>query len=461
MLIKLSSMSGFDFSGRDSFGSRLGVIAAAAGSAVGLGNIWRFPYVLGENGGGAFLIIYLVIIFAIGIPVMMSELVIGRRSRRNPVGAFRKLAPGKPWFLVGMMGIVAAFMILAFYTAVAGWTLEYIYQTLTGGFSGKNSAELATMFESFRSDSLRPALWFSIFMIATAGIVMGGVRKGIEKSTKILMPLLLVLLIALCIKSLTLPGAGRGIEFLFKPDFSKITGTTVLMALGQAFFSLSIGMGTLITYGSYIPGDNKLGTTAVQVSMVDLTIAIFAGIAIFPAVFAFNISPESGEALTFIVLPGIFQQMAGGMVFAFTFFFLLAIAALTSTISVLEVIVAYFSEQLNMSRRKAVIIATASMFILGISASLSWGLMSNVKLFDLNIFNLFNFTTANILLPLGGLLIVAFLAWFYPSRDTLDELSNGGILKVRYYSLYRFIIKFIAPLAIALVFLNGLGVIKF
>jgi NSS family neurotransmitter:Na+ symporter len=454
-------MSGFDFSGRDSFGSRLGVIAAAAGSAVGLGNIWRFPYILGENGGGAFLIIYLLIVFAIGIPVMMSELVIGRRSRRNPVGAFRTLAPGKPWFLVGMMGIVAAFMILAFYTAVAGWTLEYIYQTLIGGFTGKNSTELATMFESFRSESLRPALWFSVFLLATAGIVLGGVRKGIEKSTKIMMPLLLVLLIVLCVKSLTLPGAGKGVEFLFKPDFSKITGTTVLMALGQAFFSLSIGMGTLITYGSYIPGDNNLATTAVQVSMVDLIIAVFAGIAIFPAVFAFGISPESGEALTFIVLPGIFQQITGGMAFAFAFFFLLAIAALTSTISVLEVIVAYFSEQLNISRRKAIIIATASMFVLGISASLSWGVMRDVKLFNLNIFDLFNFTTANILLPLGGLLIVAFLAWFLPGGDTLDELSNGGTLKLKYYRLFRFLIKFIAPVAIALVFLNGLGLVKF
>jgi neurotransmitter:Na+ symporter, NSS family len=454
-------MSGFDFSKRDSFGSRMGVIMAAAGSAVGLGNIWRFPYILGENGGGAFLIIYLVIIFSIGIPVMMSELVIGRRSQRNPVGAFRTLAPRRPWYLVGMMGIVAAFMILAFYTAVAGWTLEYIYQTLKGGFVGKSSAELSAMFESFRSESLRPALWFSVFMLATSAIVLGGVRKGIEKSTKILMPLLLVLLVFMCIKSLTLPGAGKGVEFLFRPDFSKITGNTVLMALGQAFFSLSIGMGTLITYGSYIPKDNNLGSTAVQVSMVDLFIAVLAGIAIFPAVFAFGISPSSGESLTFIVLPGIFQQMPGGMVFAFIFFFLLAIAALTSTISVLEVIVAYFSEQLNLSRRTAIIIATASMFILGLSASMSWGMMSEVKLFGLNIFDLFNFTTANILLPLGGLLIVAFLGWFFPGRDTRDELSNGGTLRLRYYSLYRFAIRFLAPLAIALVFLNGLGVLKF
>ncbi len=434
---------------------------AAAGSAVGLGNIWRFPYILGENGGGAFLIIYLVIIFAIGIPVMMSELVIGRRTQRNPVGAFRMLSSRRPWYLVGMMGIVAAFMILAFYTAVAGWTLEYIYQILAGGIQGKSSAELTVMFDSFRSESLRPALWFTIFLLATAGIVLGGVRKGIEKSTKVLMPLLLILLILMSIKSLTLPGAGKGVEFLFRPDFSKITGTTVLMALGQAFFSLSIGMGTLITYGSYIPADNKLASTAVQVSMVDLFIAVLAGLAIFPAVFAFGISPASGEALTFIVLPGIFQQVSGGMIFAFAFFFLLAIAALTSTISVMEVIVAYFSEQLNMSRRTAIIIATASMFILGISASLSWGVMRDVKLFNLNIFDLFNFTTANILLPLGGLLIVAFLGWFFPGHAVRDELSNGGTLKVRYYSLYRFIIRFIAPVAIALVFLNGLGLLKF
>jgi len=454
-------MSGFDFSKRDSFGSRMGVIMAAAGSAVGLGNIWRFPYILGENGGGAFLIIYLVIVFAIGIPVMMSELLIGRRSQRNPVGAFRALAPGKPWYLVGMMGIVAAFMILAFYTAVAGWTLEYIYQTLIGGFVGKSSGELTVMFDSFRSESLRPALWFSVFMLATSAIVWGGVRKGIEKSTKIMMPLLFVILILMCIKALTLPGAGKGIEFLFRPDFSKITGNTVLMALGQAFFSLSIGMGTLITYGSYIPKDNKLGSTAVQVSMIDLLVAVLAGVAIFPAVFAFGISPSSGESLTFIVLPGIFQQMTGGMIFSFAFFVLLAIAALTSTISVLEVIVAYFSEQLNMKRRTAIILATGSMFILGISASLSWGMMSNVKLFRLNIFDLFNFTTANILLPLGGLLIVAFLGWFLPGRDSKDELSNAGTLRLRYYSLYRFAVRYLAPLAIALVFLNGLGLLKF
>ncbi|MCU0376815.1 MAG: sodium-dependent transporter [Bacteroidales bacterium] len=454
-------MSGFDFNKRDSFGSRLGVIAAAAGSAVGLGNIWRFPYILGENGGGAFLLVYLIIIFSIGIPVMMSELVIGRRAQRNPVGAFQLLAPRKPWFLVGLMGVVAAFMILAFYTAVAGWTLEYIYQTLIGGFRGKSSEELSAMFDTFRTGSLRPALWFVIFMLATSGIVLGGVRKGIEKSTKIMMPMLFVILIIMCVKSLTLPGAGKGLAFLLQPDFSKITGTTILMALGQAFFSLSIGMGTLITYGSYIQKSNNLANTAVQVSMIDLFVAVLAGVAIFPAVFAFGISPSSGEALTFIVLPGIFQQMTGGMIFALMFFVLLAVAALTSTISVLEVIVAYFTEQLNLSRLAAVILGTISMFILGISASLSWGLMSDVKIFGMNIFTLFNNSTANILLPLGGLLIVVFLGWFFPSKHVRDELSNEGALKVRYYTVYRLVIRFLAPVAIALVFLHGLGLIKF
>jgi len=453
-------MSGFDFSKRDSFGSRLGVVAAAAGSAVGLGNIWRFPYILGENGGGAFLIIYLVIMFAIGIPVMMSELVIGRRSQRNAVGAFRILAPGKPWYLVGMMGIISAFMILAFYTAVSGWTLEYLYQTVIGGFSGKSSEELTAMFDSFRSESLRPALWFSVFMLATSGIVLGGVRKGIEKSTKIMMPLLFILLIVMCIKSLTLTGAGKGMEFLIKTDFSKVNGTVVLMALGQVFFSLSIGMGTIITYGSYIQKDNNLANTSVQVSLIDTTVAVLAGVAIFPAVFAFGISPASGEALTFIVLPGIFQQMTGGMIFSFMFFLLLALAALTSTISVLEVIVAYFSEQLGLSRKKAILLATLSMFVLGITASLSLGLTSKVRLFGLNTFDLFNTTTANILLPLGGLLIVIFLGWFFPGKNVRDELSNEGSLKARYYMLYRFIIRFVAPIAITIVFLNGIGLLR-
>lgn len=454
-------MENFDVSKRDSFGSKIGVIAATAGSAIGLGNIWRFPYVLGENGGGAFLFVYLAFILAIGIPVMLSEFVIGRSAQLNPYGAFKKLAPGRPWFLIGIMGVGAAFMILAFYAAVAGWTLEYVFQSVKNGFTGKSPDELSTMFDEFRQDSLRPVIWFLVFMSLTAWIVISGVRKGIEKYTKILMPILLVILVVLCIRAITLPGAGAGLSFLFKPDFSKINAETILKALGQAFFSLSIGMGTLITYGSYIKKNDNLATTAVSVSFADTLIAILAGIAIFPAVFAFGIDPGAEEGLVFITLPTIFQQMPGGYYFSLLFFVLLAVAALTSTISVLEVVVAYFVEELKMTRKKATIFAALSISVLGIVAAGSWGWFENLTLFGSNIFGLLNFTSANILLPLGGFFIVAFIGWYFGKEKTRKEVGNEGSLKARYLPVYMFIVKFIAPIAIALVFLNGLGIVKF
>ncbi|WP_423129024.1 sodium-dependent transporter [Gaoshiqia sp. Z1-71] len=445
--------------GRDSFGSKFGVIAATAGSAIGLGNIWRFPYVAGENGEGAFLIVYLAFILAIGIPVMLSEFIIGRSSQRNAFGAFKRLAPGKPWYLVGLMGVVAAFMILAFYTAVAGWTLEYIYQSVTNGFSGKSATELADMFVDFRSSNWRPLIWFLVFMALTAGIIMAGVKNGIEKYTKILMPLLVIILIILCVRSLTLPDSGGGLSFLFKPDFSKITTKSILEALGQAFFSLSVGMGTLITYASYIQKKENLGTTAVSVALADTLIAVLAGVAIFPAVFAFGIEPGSGEGLVYITLPVIFQQMAGGYVFSLMFFLLLGVAALTSTISVLEVIVAYFAEELKMTRKKATWIATVSVSVLGVMCALSWGAMKDIQIFGMNVFGLLNFTSANILLPLGGLLIVIFVGWFIGAQKARIEMSNDGKLKLRYFPAFIFIVKLVAPLAIALVFLQQIGLL--
>ncbi len=454
-------MAEFDLTKRDSFGSKFGVIAAAAGSAIGLGNIWRFPYVVGENGGGAFLFVYLGFIFLIGIPVMLSEFVIGRGAQRNPFGAFRKLAPGKPWYLVGLMGVVAAFMILAFYTAVAGWTLEYIYQSIINGFAGKNPGQIDLMFETFRGGSFRPIIWFVVFMFFTGYIVVAGVKNGIEKYAKILMPVLLVLIIVMCIRSVTLPGAGEGLEFLFKPDFSKITASTILEALGQAFFSLSIGMGTLITYGSYISKKEDLGGTAVSVSLADTFIAILAGVAIFPAVFAFNIEPSAGEGLVYKTLPNIFQQMPGGYYFSLLFFVLLGVAALTSTISVLEVIVAYFVEELKMKRKRATVVATFSVGVLGILSVLSFSSLKGFKIFGKNIFGILDFTSANILLPLGGLFIVLFVGWFYGVGNSRKELSNDGKLKARYYPFYIFLVKFVAPIAIAMVFLNGLGLLPF
>lgn len=445
---------------RDSFGSKFGVIAATAGSAIGLGNIWRFPYVAGENGGAAFIIIYLSFILAIGIPVMLSEFAIGRRAQQNVFGSFRKLAPGRPWYLIGVMGVAAAFMILAFYTAVAGWTLEYIYQSVVNGFSGKSSGELGGMFHSFVGGTWRPLLWFFVFMALTGLIINAGVHKGIERYTKILMPLLLVILIVLVIRSVTLPGAGRGIAFLFRPDFSKITASTVLEALGQAFFSLSIGMGTLITYGSYIQKRDNLGSTAFSVALADTFIAVLAGVAIFPAVFAFNIEPASGEGLVYITLPNIFQQMVGGYFFSLMFFLLLGVAALTSTISVLEVIVAFFAEELKMSRNSATWMATLSVSVLGIMCVLSSGPMAGATLFGFTVFELLNFTSANIFLPLGGFFIVLFVGWWLGPAKARSELSNQGSLKAGYFPFYLFVIRFIAPLAIAFIFLQGVGLIK-
>ncbi|MCF8381169.1 MAG: sodium-dependent transporter [Bacteroidales bacterium] len=442
---------------RDSFGSTIGVIAAAAGSAVGLGNIWRFPYVLGENGGGAFLLIYLGFILAIGFPVMLTEFTIGRRAQRNALGSFKKLAPGKPWYLIGLMGIVAAFLILAFYSTIAGWTLEYLYESITNGFSGKSSVELKNSFESFQAAPFRPVFWQFIFMFLTGYIVFSGVKNGIEKYTKVLMPILLLIIIIISVRSLTLEGSREGLIFLFKPDFSKISWSVVLDALGQAAFSLSIGMGTLITYGSYINKSNNLPRTAFQVSAIDTFIAILAGIMIFPAVFAFNIDPAEGSGLVFIVLPNIFQQMPGGYFFAILFFTLLAIAALTSTVSVLEVVVAYFSEELNLSRKKATIIGSVAISVVGIFATLSFGPLAKYKLLDKTIFGWFDYLSANILLPLGAIFIVLFAGWYLGRKNVLDEISNGGLLKIRIISVFMFIIKFLAPIAITAVFIYGLG----
>jgi NSS family neurotransmitter:Na+ symporter len=358
------------------------------------------------------------------------------------------------------MGVAAAFMILAFYSAVAGWTLEYLYQSIIKGFDGKSPDELNMMFDSFVGGTSRPLVWFFVFMGITAFIIMAGVKNGIEKSTKILMPLLLVLLFVLIIRSVTLPGAGKGISFLLKPDFSKITASTVLEALGQAFFSLSIGMGTLITYGSYIQKSENLGSTAFSVAMADTMIAILAGLAIFPAVFAFNIEPGYGEGLVFVTLPNIFQQMPGGSIFSIMFFLLLGVAALTSTISVLEVIVAFFVEELKMKRKAATWLATFSVSILGILCVLSTSSLSEFKILGHTIFNLLETTTANVLLPLGGMFIVIFVAWFFGRENLNDELTNSGKLKALYIPLFLFIIKYIAPLAIAFVFLQGIGLIN-
>ncbi|MGM0507618.1 MAG: sodium-dependent transporter [Fusobacteriota bacterium] len=444
---------------RDSFGSKLGALAALSGSAIGLGNIWRFPYMVGENGGSAFIIIYLVCIILLGFPIMLSEFIIGRKTSKNTVGAFKKLSNNKFWKTPGYLGIVSSFLILSFYGVVGGWALNFTFRGLTNNFLNKSSDELEILFGNFISSPFGPIFWQILFMLLTMGIVLAGIKNGIEKYSKFLMPLLLIIILALNIRALTLPGAKEGLSFLFKPDFSKLTHKSILSALGHAFFTLSLGMGTMITYGSYISKKEDLGQTVAQVAIADTVIALLAGIAIFPAVFAFNISPQAGPGLVFITLPSIFQRMIGGQIYLTIFFLLLTISALTSAISILEVGVAYFAEEFNFGRKKATIIITSIITFFGMLCSLSQGVLSEFLIFGKSIFDLFDFVTAAILLPLGSILILIFVGHVMKKKEVFNEIDTGKNTKVQYNKLFWFLAKYIAPVAIILVMLNGLGIL--
>lgn len=440
---------------RDGFGSKLGVIAAAAGSAIGLGNIYRFPCELGENGGAAFLLVYLAVVIVLGVPVMLSELVIGRRSQSNVVGAFRKLAPKTPWPFVGYMGVLGGFLILAFYSTVSGWTLEYIVKSVANDFAGKDLKTIEQGFSDFHNMGWRNVLWQGVFLLLTALVVFRGVQKGIERSTKVLMPMLLLILIVLGVRSVMLPGAADGLAFLFKPDFSKLTGEVVISALGQGFFSLSVGMGILVTYGSYVKKNDRLVSTAVSVTLSDTLVAVLAGIVIFPAAFSFGIKPSAGMGLVFNTLPMIFDSMTGGYIICIVFFVLLAIAALTSTISLLEVVVAYISEEYRISRGKATVIAAMVTFVLGIFASLSLVKDTPFVIGGKTVFDGLDYLTSTIMLPLCGLLMVIFVGWRFGSKAFNDELTNEGTLKMPLAKVIFFIIKYLAPLAILVIFISG------
>jgi NSS family neurotransmitter:Na+ symporter len=445
---------------RINFGSKLGVVAAAAGSAVGLGNIWRFPYELGQSGGGAFLLIYIVCVVLLGLPIMTSEFMIGRMAQANAAGSFRSLAPGKKWWVVGLMGVLASFLIMGFYVVVSGWTLEYIVQAVGNKFANRDTATLSEVFTEFSTDTWRPLIWMFLFMVSTAAIILAGVKNGIEKSTKFMMPLLLLIIIALGIRATTLPGGMEGIRFLFQPDFGKITPGVILSAMGQAFFSLSLGMGCMITYGSYISKRNHLSHTAVEVTVLDTAIAILAGVAIFPAVFALGINPAQGPELVFITLPNVFAHMPGGYLWAILFFVLLSLAALSSTISLLEVIVAYLTEEFKIKRLNAAIGASVVILILGVLSSLSLGVWRDVQIFGMGFFTLFDSMTSKVLMPLGGLLISLFAGWVLNKDRMREELSNNGTFKIGFFKAYVFLLRYVAPIAITLIFLNQLGLSK-
>ncbi len=441
---------------RDGFGSKLGIIAAAAGSAIGLGNIYRFPCEVGENGGAAFLLFYLIVVNLLGLPVMLSELVIGRRSQSNSVGAFKKLAPKSKWPIVGYMGVLCGFLIFAFYSTVSGWTLEYIVKSVTNSFHGKDLATIESEFAAFHDMGWRNVMWQGIFIFLTGFVVFRGVQNGIEKTAKVLMPLLLVILIILGIRSMTLPGAKEGLSFLFRPDFSKITGKVMVEALGQGFFSLSLGMGVLITYGSYVKKEDNLTSTAFSVVIADTAIAILAGLVIFPAAFSFGVKPEAGMGLVFNTLPMLFNQITGGYWFCLIFFVLLAIAALTSTISLLEVLVAYLSEEMHLKRTWATVIACAGTMVLGVFASLSLMSETPFAVAGHTVFDMMDFLSSNILLPIGGVLIVIFVGWRLGKQKFFEEVTNEGALKAPLKRIIFFIIKYLAPVAIAIVFISGL-----
>jgi NSS family neurotransmitter:Na+ symporter len=445
---------------RATFGSKLGVIMATVGCAVGLGNIWRFPYMIGQNGGAAFLAIYIICIILLGLPVMLSEFFIGRYTRKNAAGAFKVLAPGTKWSLIGYNGVLASFLILGFYSVVAGWTLEYIIQAVTGSLSDKAPEVFAQDFKLFSTEIFRPILWTVTFIGLTHFIVVSGVKEGIERTSKVMMPILFLILLALCIRSVTLPNASEGLYFLFKPDFSKITSAVVLSAMGQAFFSLSIGMGCLITYSSYFSKDTKMQITALQVTILDTLVAVMAGIMIFPAVFSFGIAPTAGPELVFITLPNVFQQLPMGAIWSLVFFLLLALAALTSTISLHEVATAYVHEEYQITRTKAAWFVSGGVMVLGILSSLSIGIWKEYTLFGLTFFDLLDYLTAKIMLPFGGMLICIYLGNRVDRKILKEELTNKGTVPFYFFNTYAFFMKYIAPIAIGMIFLNELGIIQ-
>lgn len=449
---------------RANFGSKLGVILAAAGSAVGLGNIWRFPFETGQHGGAAFILIYLFCVFILGVPVMIAEFIIGRHTQSNTARAYRTMANGSPWGVLGYVGVFTGFIILGYYSVVAGWTLQYLLASLAGHLHGLTPNQFSGYFNAFVSNPLKPILWLAVFMFLTHFVVVHGIQNGIEKASKLMMPALFVIILILVVCSLTLPNSIKGVEFLFKPDFSKVNSEVFLGALGQAFFSLSLGMGCLCTYASYFSKQTNLTRTAVQVSVIDTMVSILAGLIIFPAAFSVGVRPDSGPSLIFITLPNVFQQAFSavpviGYVFSVLFYVLLALAALTSTISIHEVVTAFIHEEMHTTRKRAAIVVSVGCLVTGILSSLSLGYWDGLKICGLSFFDSCDFLSAQILLPLGGLGTSIFVGWFIQHRVVHDEVSNWGTLRIHSFHLFVFALKYVCPACIIGIFLHELKII--
>jgi len=446
---------------RDSFTTGIGVIAATLGSAVGLGNIWKFPALTGLNGGAAFITVYLLSTLMAGLPVMIAELMLGRRSKSDALTTFRVLHPKREsWALIGAAGVLSAFLILAFYTEVAGWVFAYVFKAASGSVLSSDPKVTSAAFASLISDPVQSIFWQCCVLLFVGGIIVLGVSKGIESTTKRLMPVLFLILLMIGVRSLMLPGAAAGLSFLFHPDFSKVTGAVVLTAMGLAFFKLSVGMGTMITYGSYFRDDQNIPMTALRVMLADLTVSLLAGIAIFPAVFTYGFKPEAGPSLLFITIPAVFSQMPFGNVFVVLFFVLGAIAATGAMLSIMEVPVAYLHQRFGFTRFRATALTVALLALIGSTAALSNSTLAGFKLFGMTMFDLYDFLTSNLLLPLGGFFICIFVGWVWGEQKVRAALSNDGALENRaMISTFFFIVRYVAPVTILVILLRGLKII--
>ena len=444
---------------RDSFGSRFGALVALAGSAVGLGNLWRFPYLVGENGGAAFIIVYIILSFLICLPIFICEFVVGRRAQENAYSAFRDLSGGSWWKYVGLMTVIVPLIVTSYYSVIGGWSVQYLFKALNFAFtSGETQSQMSTMFTDYVSSPWLPLFGHTIFLAVTVLVVGAGIKGGIEKFSKVMMPVLFVIVIGIAIYSMALPGAARGLEYLFNPDFSKITAKSCAAALGQAFFSLSIGFGTIMTYASYVSKKENVLFQSMATAVSDLSFALIAGIAIMPAVFAFGLNPQSGPGLVFETLPYVFSRMPVGGVVAILFFVALLVAAITSSISMIEVGVAYLVEEKKIARPWACLIVFAMCWVVGAFCSMSFGPLSEFKICGRTIFDFFDNMSSNILMTLGSLFTVLFVGWRLKKTDIYEEFTNGGSLRlnVRIFGVLWFMIRYIAPLAVFVIFITGL-----
>ena len=447
---------------RGNFGSRLAIVLATAGSAVGLGNVWRFPFMTGQNGGAAFILIYFACVLLLGIPGMVSEFIVGRYAQANAARAYGSMGH-RGWRWIGYLGILTSTIILGFYAVVAGWCLQYLFASIGGRLNG-DAAYVIDYFKTFSSDPLKPCLWAVGFVLITHFVVAQGVEKGIERASKLLMPLLLLLLMVLVVASCMLPGASKGIDFLLRPDFSKVSGSVFLEALGQAFFSLSLGTACLCTYASYFKRDTNLLRSATQIALLDSAIAILAGLMIFPAAFSVGVEPDSGPSLIFITLPNVFQQAFSAMptvgyVIAILFYALLVFAALTSTISMHEIGTAFFHEELHIPRSRAAWILTVVCATLAVFCSLSVGAYENIQVMGLSLMDFCDYLTAQFMLPSGAFLSSIMLGWFVSRKVVQQEFTNGGSLRESFFRVWLFSVRFVVPLCLILIFLHQFGVI--